>query len=44
MECYYYLRDEKDLFTDEKSQNERALGESFLDILCSRRDFGKKIF
>ena len=37
MECFYYLRDDQDLLADGKSQNERRGGESFWDMLCSRR-------
>ena len=43
MECYCCLRDDQDLLADGKSQNERRLGESFQDMLCSRENFGKKI-
>ena len=32
------------LLADGKSQNERRFGESFQDMLCSRVEFGKKIF
>ena len=42
MECC--LRDDQDLLADGKSQNERRFGESFKDMLCSRGQFGNKIF
>ena len=44
MECYCCLGDDQDLLADGKSQNERRFGESFVDMLCSRVEFGKKIF
>ena len=44
VECYCCLRDDQDLLADGKSQNERRFGESFQDMLCSRCEFGKKIF
>ena len=39
MECCCCLRDDQDLLADGKSQNERRLGESFEDMLCSRGEF-----
>ena len=39
MECCCCLRDDQDLLADVKSQNERRLGESFADMLCSRGEF-----
>ena len=44
MECYCCLRDDQDLLAHGKSQDEGRFGESFQDMLCSRREFGKKIF
>ena len=44
MECCNYLRDDEGLLADGKSENERRFGESFWDMLCSRGEFGKKIF
>ena len=42
VECYCYLRDDQDLLADDKTQNERRFGESFLDMLCSRENLGRR--
>ena len=44
MKCCCYLRNDQDLLADVKSQNELRFGASFSDMLCSRGEFGKKIF
>ena len=44
MKCCCYLRNDQDFLADGKSQNERRFGESLQDMLCSREEFGKKIF
>ena len=44
MKCCCYLRDDQDFLAEWKSQNERRFEEFFQDVLCSRGEFGKKIF
>ena len=39
MKRYCCLRDVQDLLIDGKYQNERIFGESFKNMLCSRREF-----